>query len=536
MNLLNDKWLPIRRKSGVCELITPWQLTDSMDTDPVESLDTPRPDFNGSLIQFLIALIQTAFPPKDEPTWGKLYDSPPLPEELRDAFMQYEHVFNMDGNGPRFLQDFTLADGERKPISTLLIEEPGANTLRENKDHFIKRGKIKSLGVTSAIAALITLQINAPAGGVGYRTSIRGGGPMTTLLIPDPFFEDEKNTLWNIIWLNVLRQTDFEQLCGNPDRNDETSIFPWLGPTRTSEPKTGRDTTPEDVHPVQIYWSMPRRIRLDYSDVKKDECNLTGREEQVIGYYFAKNYGTNFVGPWRHPLSPYRFDNQGTPLPLHPQVNGLGYRHWLGVAVGDREGVTPAAVVHSFNSSHVRNRRKTKLWVFGYDMDNMKARGWHEARMPFYHLDKMHRELFADAVRDFVEASTYIAENLRSALKRAWFRPKIKVRGDFSFIENSFWQNTEPLFYTLLDELHRVIVEDGDDTDVRHHWFKALNKASIDLFDIWAASGNMEHENPKRIALARRDLLKFNHKKVISTALKLNIKMEGKTHQQTGDK
>ena len=93
MNLLNDKWLPIRRKSGADELIAPWQLTERMDTDPVETLNTPRPDFNGALIQFLIALFQTAFSPKDDPTWGRLYDFPPSPEDLRDSFMQYEHLF-----------------------------------------------------------------------------------------------------------------------------------------------------------------------------------------------------------------------------------------------------------------------------------------------------------------------------------------------------------------------------------------------------------------------------------------------------------
>jgi len=524
MNLLNDIWLPIRRKSGTVELITPWQLTDLIDTDPVEKLDTPRPDFNGALIQFLIALLQTAFPPKDDQIWGRFYEFPPSPGDLRDSIMQYAHAFDVDGESPRFLQEFDLTDGKSKPISTLLIEKPGENTLRENKDHFIKRGQIKSLGITSAVTALITLQLNAPAGGVGHRTSIRGGGPMTTLLVPDSLHEEEKNTLWNIIWLNVLPQKDFEKLCGNPGKKDDDSIFPWLGHTRTSEPKTGRGTTSEDVHPLQVYWSMPRRIRLDFSESTKDECNLTGREERVIRYYFTKNWGINFIGPWRHPLSPYRFDNQGSPLPLHPQVDGLGYRHWLGIAMGDQSGVTPSAVVHHFNSSRVRSRRKTRLWAFGYDMDKMKARGWHEARLPIYHLDEIYRELFADAVRDFVAASSYIAENLRSALKKAWFRPKIKVRGDLSFIEKSFWQNTEPLFYTLLDELHKTTIEEHEDTSLRHNWFKALNKASIDLFDTWAAGGSVEDENPKRIALARRDLLKFNRKKEISNALKLKIK------------
>ena len=50
-------------------------------------------------------------------------------------------------------------------------------------------------------------------------------------------------------------------------------------------------------------------------------------------------------------------------------------------------------------------------------------------------------------------------------------------------------------------------------------------RASFALFDTAAVSGNIEDEDPKRIALARRDLLKFNNKKVIRDALMLDIKV-----------
>ncbi|MCF6303040.1 MAG: type I-E CRISPR-associated protein Cse1/CasA, partial [Devosiaceae bacterium] len=251
MNLLNNKWLLVRRKSAIQEYITPWQITDKIGADPVERLNSPRPDFNGALVQLLIALLQTAFPPKDDHGWAKLYDQPPSPEILHKAFRQYEYAFNAAGDGPRFLQDYELRDGESKDINALLIDEPGANTLRENKDHFVKRGNVEALGISSAITALLTLQLNAPSGGAGHRTSIRGGGPMTTLLVPDSLQDESKNTLWHLVWLNVLPKREFERLCANPEKTDKIAIFPWLGPTRTSD-KTGRDTTPEDVHPLQV--------------------------------------------------------------------------------------------------------------------------------------------------------------------------------------------------------------------------------------------------------------------------------------------
>lgn len=526
MNLINDKWLPIYRKNGTCEQIAPWQITENIETDSVEKLNATRPDFNGALVQFCIGLLQTAFAPKDDYEWMTLYQSPPDAQTLEKAFILYEHAFNVDGDGPRFMQDYDLPDGEPKEIGTLLIEEPGANTVRHNADHFIKRGNAEAMGAGTAITALLTLQMNAPSGGAGHRVSIRGGGPMTTLLAPDTLWNPQHNTLWHLVWLNVLPKNEFERLCGNPDLKDKVSIFPWLGPTRTSD-KEGRDTTPEDVHPLQVYWSMPRRIRLDFSDSEQGVCSLSGEDDPLVRNFITKNYGINYSGPWRHPLSPYRFDKQGMPLPLHPQPDGLGYRHWLGLALGEKDSITPAAVVHyhSFKSG-IRSKIKTQLWVFGYDMDNMKARGWHEAHLPLFHLESQDRDIFIDTVRDVLSATGQIGDNLRGALKKAWFKPKAKVSGDLSFIVNSFWQNTEPDFYSLLEQLHSVITQGKDETFLYHSWFKVLNKASFDLFNIWAVSGNIEDEDPKRIALACRDLRKFNNKQTIRSALRLDIKVK----------
>lgn len=97
-------------------------------------------------------------------------------------------AFEFDGAGPRFMQDFALPDGASDSfgISALFIETPGENALRKNKDHFIKRGGITALCPCCAATALLTLQINAPAGGAGHRTGLRGGGPLTTLLLCSP--------------------------------------------------------------------------------------------------------------------------------------------------------------------------------------------------------------------------------------------------------------------------------------------------------------------------------------------------------------
>ena len=137
--------------------------------------------------------------------------------------------------------------------------------------------------------------------------ALRGGGPLTTLVIPY-----EEKILWDKLWLNVLDvEESFKRITSpSPD------IFPWMGTVRISG-KGGVDTRPEDAHPLQVYWSMPRRIRLIESRDADGTCDLCGSQvDLAVKEYATLNYGVNYVGEWIHPLTPYRFDPQREKPPL----------------------------------------------------------------------------------------------------------------------------------------------------------------------------------------------------------------------------
>jgi CRISPR system Cascade subunit CasA len=140
--LLETPWISVQRESGL-SIFTPWQITES--ADPILKLAAPRPDFNGALLQFLIGLLQTACPPEDGDAWADWLEEPPASEILRDKFQPLAAAFELDGAAPRFMQDLQELKGDIKPISNLLIDAPGAQTLRQNADHFIKRSGIDSL-------------------------------------------------------------------------------------------------------------------------------------------------------------------------------------------------------------------------------------------------------------------------------------------------------------------------------------------------------------------------------------------------------
>lgn len=516
MNLIQDPWIPIRRASGRLERIAPWQITET--DDPVLALAAPRPDFNGALVQFLIGLLQTAAAPADNEAWADWLESPPGPETLRGCFEPFASAFELDGDGPRFMQDYEELAGERKPIEALLIDAPGDKSRRDNTDHFIKRGTVSALCSACTATALFTLQTNAPSGGVGHRTSLRGGGPLTTLVSLDPAGSRLEETLWRNLWLNVLARGSLAAR-DNVVNQPSAAIFPWLTATRTSEPKNGCETTPLDVHPLQMYWGMPRRIRIDWQTEHCGQCDICGDQDvPLISRYATRNYGTNYTGPWQHPLSPYYIDKKsGEPLPMHAQPDGFSYRHWPGWVEGT-ETIRPARVVREFQVADERRlpTEQLRLWVFGYDMDNMKARCWYETTTPLILIrDEVLRKDFGLRVKEMVEFSELAANAAQKHIKEAWFKRPGDARGDTAFLREEFFQRTETDFYTRLPALV-VSLERGDDARLVSRWRDFVFAAALHLFDDHAARGDIVFSDPRRIVMAENNL-----KKALRKLLKL---------------
>jgi CRISPR system Cascade subunit CasA len=221
-----------------------------------------------------------------------------------------------------------LEDAEPGDVDSLLIDQPGGQTQRHNKDLFVKRGGVGVLGRPVAAIALYTLQTYAPAGGQGYRTSMRGGGPLTTLIAAGR--EQQPPRLWDLLWPNVSPGEAFDGAL--PAEN----VFPWLAATRTSE--GDRATTQLQAHPLQAFWSMPRRIRLQFEPAGTRVCGLTGRWDEIVATTFrTKNRGVKYEG-WLHPLSPF-VKVKTTELPSSVKANPgcLSYRNWLGLVQEDLE-------------------------------------------------------------------------------------------------------------------------------------------------------------------------------------------------------
>lgn len=500
MNLVTDRWLPVTRQDGSQCKIAPWQIAET--DNPVVEVNAPRTDFQGALYQFLIGLLQTTFAPEDDEQWFEFWEELPSEPSLQQAFISVQSAFELVSDGPAFLQDFDLPEAERKSMSALLIEAPGGKTLKDNLDHFIKSDTVTGVCESCTATALFALQTNAPSGGVGHRVGLRGGGPLTTLVLP----EAPTASLWHKLWLNVLTREDYE-----PESQNLADIFPWLGKTRLSD-KSGQSTQPGDTHPLQMYWGMPRRIRL-INNKTTGNCSLCGaQDEALFNAFMTKNYGVNYEGPWLHPLTPYRKDpkNKKPPLSLKGQQGGLGYRHWLGLCLTDAVNGDGAAEVVQRWQERVNYfpeiaEAGMRLWCFGFDMDNMKARCWYEHQMPLIKVDANYRETFIDLVSQLLTAAKDTVYVLRTQIKAAWFsRPK-DAKGDISMIDQTFWQKTESAFYQHLNTL-AILPENTSvlPAKLAKQWVEFLRKTATDQFDFWVLEGDIEDRDMKRIIDSRR--------------------------------
>jgi len=322
---------------------------------------------------------------------------------------------------------------------------------------------------------------------------------MTTLILADhPRYG---NTLWSRIWPNV--ESCKQIVMRWPDaklEDDDQSIFPWLVPTRTSNPKAGgTSTSPMDVHPLQVYWGMPRRIRLQFEETKGRRCSLTSTEDAiVVTNYRTRNYGTNYTEGFSHPLTPYyRTKPGGTLLPVHPKPGGISYRLWPGLVVSSKDGLRePAQSIREWQSQRRLARRETRFAAFGYDMDNMKARAWMEGEMPLWNSESEAQEWLEGFIQRATAGADNVARLIATAVKSARYDRPGDAKGDYDFIAERFYRDSEAHFHEALKEAVSAVENDPDcddpTADVCGTWARSMRQVALRLFDEYAPAEGLE--------------------------------------------
>lgn len=510
-NLLDENWIPVRRVSGRRDWIAPWQISEI--GDPILEVASPRPDFDGALLQFLVGLVQTTSAPSDESAWRRDLQAPD-PAALREAFEVVKPAFELLGDGPRFMQEVGLdaKDPTELGVERLLLDVPGEQTLEQNADVFVKRNDDFALGLPCAAMALLTLQINAPSGGRGFRTSLRGGGPLSTVLLG--------HDLWSTVWLNVLPRAEFESRGGDATLTVLERTFPWLGSPRLSE--SNEETGPVDIHPAQQFWATSRRVLLDQSK-EPGVCMLSGVEGRVVRRAWVRSYGTNYKGAFDHPLTPYSdMGDGGPPNPRKLSTDGLPYRDWPAYQLGGVR-LKPARVVQ--NALRGRRldvyRRKTgrsaRLLAFGYSMDNAKAEAWFAAAAPVFELPQEEGR-FRTSAAEVAAMAEEVRKTLVSCVVEATKRRPDDLKDKFgnslsASVTRRFWAQTEAGFLAAVTRLQQLCNTDASDVDfdqVKVEWIGNLREAACAIFeDVSQEHGEFAAADVRRVAMAWNRLVSW---------------------------
>ena len=485
MNLLTEPWIPVLRGDR-SDIIRPDQLAEQ--SDPVTALAWPRPDFNLACLELLIGLIYMATPPETQRTWRRGF-APPDPVELHARLAPYAPAFVLDGDEPRFLQDRTVAGETPSGLDLLFIDAAGDSTAKKNADIMVHRSRYSRLAPGAAAMALFTLQSQAPSGGAGNRTSLRGGGPMVTLIRPL-----EKATLWELVWANVP--------LGHPLDAGSLEALPWMGSMRGS--KDGWLKQPPDgpFLPIETFFSMPRRLWLTFGG--SGQCSLTGTVSDRLATGVAqKPWGENY-GSWTHPLTPYyRVKEGAAPLPVHPRAGRFGYRNWEGIVVQEAGGLRERAttVARFVNDTDLPYERFDVI-VAGWAMDKMRPLDFVWSEQPvFLSADPARRDAIeAFAVR-MMRGAEHVAFLLAKTVKNGLGLEDM-TKGALPALRDAFFTATEPGFHK---ELRAFSV---GTTENAQRWMETMRAAAMQLAQAHLLPGLADRrlEDAGRIVRELRDL------------------------------
>lgn len=480
-SLIDDAWIPARFADGRLRLIAPAEIADPGDS-PVD-VDWGRPDLRLATYELLTGVCAAAIALTEDREWERLLARPLGREAFAARLTPLARFFLLDGDEARFMQDKAELDAEVLPPDALFMDAPGANTLKNGADLIVKRGRLPVLSRPAAAIALYALQSFAPSGGAGHRTSMRGGGPLTTLVVPPG-----TASLWRRIIANVPVLQGERRVPNALER-----IFPWASACRTSEGGRTTEIGPEHgTHWLQHYFGMPRRIRLVFEDNPEGlRCALTGvvDDRVVTGFRMLKN-GTNYGVSWQHPLTPYYTDKKGQKLPIHPQSGFIGYREWTGYLFG-QDNVLQAKQVVRYRNLQSQTEGRARLLAAGYVTDNMKTLDYVEAEVPLFALPDKPQERLAILARELVKAADIAARQLRQALNQALASESGKTI--VAAPADRFWIESEGPFRAALDEaaarLGRVDPDDYDAVqscevgDLREDWLGVLRRTALSIFD-----------------------------------------------------
>lgn len=450
LNLIEDAWIPVICADGRRRIIAPWQMAEPDIVGP----DWPRPDLNIACYELLVGLVCLADPPAHITEWRARQHGDP--ERLRAKLAPFAPAFNLIGDGPLFMQDAEpLLDAEERSVQTMFLDGGG-----EGGNMFARKDRYSSLSLPMAAMVLYLLQTQAPEGGRGILTSLRGGGPLVSLVDPG-------DDLWSLVWANVPY--------GSPSAID---ALPWMQ-AKAKTPVTTYYPADGD-YDAEVFFGLPRRIRLVASE---DGGRIVSLRQRPHGRRYEM---------WKHPATPYARKSAAEAwFPVRgARAIGFGYRNWLGVVAEPEDSATAERALT------LRNWKErgggANVLIAGWAMKNAKAREFTFSRQPLLELPiELEIRLIG-----LIEAAEIAGIALRGALA------PVLAEGEVREAEREeFFRATEARFLE-----HAAVLQMGGEPE--QAWLADLRKQALGQFDALALPqlNQRDVEDARKIVEARKFL------------------------------
>lgn len=296
MNLLLDPWIPVRTGQHF-QHITYKELlcTDQPDL----SVSLPRDDLEMACLQLLASLTQVIFIPLNDTELKQRRNRPLSEAEFDQGVKHFLDWFDLDHPQWPFMQT-KGTKGEWTSIQKLMIGMP-ERTSKSNTAHAFFNSPHEIGKVCGGIAAiaLYNQASNSPSFGGGFKGSLRGAGPVSTLV--------HDTCLRQCIWRNVLTEKRVRALLPwhQTTKDDDRPV--WVRPMNSGK------ISVESIGLLRGLFWQPAQVELT-KRMSSEYCDLSGLHTSQLYDGFTKsrmNY--EIVGQWPHPYSPRAFPLNGDP-------------------------------------------------------------------------------------------------------------------------------------------------------------------------------------------------------------------------------
>ena len=283
MNLLIDAWIPVRlQEGGIPQKIT---LQTLLCEQQKWVLSLPRDDMELAALQLLICLVQVMWIPKNDNELCERIQHVLSEATFINGIKDREETFRLDHPDMPFMQVKHVDAKDATRMDKLLAGLTGAT----NCTFINEPGQGDALCGGCTSIALFNQANNVPGFGGGFKSGLRGGSPVTTLI----YCGDLRST----IWINILTQPRLEALLPEGLHLEQP-------PTWQSAISSGETIPAASIGLVRGLFWQPAHIKL-CPPIDGGKCTGCGQYSPLryIGFLKAK-FNFTVTELWSHPHSP----------------------------------------------------------------------------------------------------------------------------------------------------------------------------------------------------------------------------------------